>query len=170
MMSTYVEKAFSFLKKASIEISGAWIDCGCGYGHYLKALALLGACPVIAVDSSITRLTGSGLPAFVVVGDCRCLPVKPGSVSGFLYVNVLHYYKFPHPLVEEAYRVLKNNGHIIIIEYDQPILAAWNPYPLTADNIEHLLKRSGFDPVKKSGVDLMYRPKHLVVGIKGQHR
>ena len=168
-MSTYVEKALSFLKKAALEISGAWIDCGCGYGYYSEALALLGAYPVIAADSSMTRLACSGLPVLAVVGDCGCLPVKPGTISGFLYVNVLHYYKFPHPLVREAYRALKNKGHIIIIEYDQPIPAAWDPYPLTADDIINLLKGSGFNPVKKCGLDLMYRPKHLVVGIKVQH-
>lgn len=161
----YVKKALTFLKKSGITIAGAWIDCGCGYGYYAKALTLLGADPVIAVDSRMTTLTRITPPVLVCNSECGCLPVKNESVSGFLYVNVLHYYKNPYFLIEEACRVLKPSGYIIIIEYSLSFSTAWNPYPLTANVLETLL-RPDFDHVKKILVDTGYRPKHLVTGKK----
>lgn len=163
MSSHYVKKALRFLKKADITISGMWIDCGCGYGTYSEALAILGADPVIAIDYRMSKLPRMD-SVFPVAADCCHLPVKGGSVSGFLLVNVLHYYKRPHLLVQEAYRVLKKGGHLLVIEYSQCSPTAWDPYPLTAGDIEILLQR--FDIPRIMLVDTGYRPKHLVVGKK----
>jgi ubiquinone/menaquinone biosynthesis C-methylase UbiE len=161
----YVKKARTFLEMAEITISGAWIDCGCGHGSYAEALAICGAHPVIAIDSRIPTLARILPPVLVCNSDCGFLPVKNESVSGFLYVNVLHYYKTPNFLIQEACRVLKDTGYLVIIEYNQSGSTAWNPYPLTADTLTHLL-RTDFDLVKRTVVDTRYRPKHLVVGKK----
>lgn len=164
MSNHYVKKALKFLRKADISITGAWIDCGCGYGTYSKALALLGANPVIAIDSQISLLNYINLPVYTVAGDCGHLPVKDGSVSGFLYVNVLHYYKRPHSLIREAFRVLNHGGFLLIIEYKQYSSTAWDPYPLTLAEIKSLLQ--SMDIVRTTLVDTGYRPKYLIVGKK----
>ena len=164
MSNHYVRKAYTFLKKSGITISGIWIDCGCGRGHYSRALTLLGAALVIGID--IRMISSLNYPILVLRGDCSHLPVKNCSVSGFLYVNVLHYYKKPQPLLQEAHRVLKKNGYIIVIEYDQSAPTGWDPYPLQLTHIEALLSMVHFDVVTNVLVDKKYRPKHLVVGKK----
>ncbi len=159
----YREKALTFLRKSEVPISGAWVDGGCGYGIYSEALTLLGAQPVICIDSILSRLPRTGSS---VNGDCRHLPVKSDSVSGFLYVNVLHSYKNPLSLVGEAHRILKKGGHLIIIEYKQRIPAPFNPYPLSSEEIETLLRSLNLQICLKTLVDTEYRPKHLIVGRK----
>jgi len=166
MHRPYVKKALSFLKKANLTISGTWVDCGCGSGNYAHALVHLGADPVIALDINISNLYRIPFPIMVVAGDCGRLPVKDGSGSGVLYVNVLHYYKQPHFLIQEAYNVLKRNGYILVIEYSQSFSTAWDPYPLTAAEMEALLKDFHFGVVKSTLLDVQYRPKYLIVGKK----
>lgn len=166
MSSHYVKKALKFLRKADISVTGAWIDCGCGHGTYSKALALLGADPVIAIDSRISLLNSVEPPVCTIAGDCRHLPVRDGTISGFLYVNVLHYYKRPYPLIREALRTLRNGGFLLIIEYEQFSSTAWDPFPLTLVEIKTLIQ--GMDIVKTTLVDTGYRPKYLVVGKKVQ--
>jgi ubiquinone/menaquinone biosynthesis C-methylase UbiE len=79
---------------------------------------------------------------------------------------VLHYYRNPSPLVEEAARVLKPTGYIVVIEYDQSTSTPWDPYPLSPAVIEALFKDADLEPVKTLTVDRKYRPKHVVVGTK----
>jgi len=163
MSNHYVQKAYTFLKKSGVTISGVWIDCGCGRGYYSRALTLLGAALVIGID---VRMRSLNYPIVACRSDCSHLPVKNCSVSGFLYVNVLHYYKKPQPLLQEAHRVLKKNGYIVIIEYDQSAPTGWDPYPLQLTHIEALLSRVHFDVVTNVLVDKKYRPKNVVVGKK----
>ncbi len=162
----YVKKALTFLTEAEVAITGAWLDCGCGYGYYARALTFLGADPVLAVDHDFSCLKYVKPPILVCSGDCRSLPVKDHFFAGLLYVNVLHSYENPHPLLEEGHRVLKRGGHLLIIEYQQSLPTAWDPYPLNAAKIETLLKKSTFQRVKTTLVDENYRPKYLVVGKK----
>ncbi len=163
---SYIRKALTFLKKAEIPFSGTWIDCGCGYGIYAEALAVLGADIVVAVDITFSRLTRIPSPILVVNSDCQCLSVKDDSVSGFLYINVLHYYNPVHPFIKEAYRVLKNNGYILIIEYYQRTATVWDPYPLTMNDLESVLNDYHFHVVTSAFVDAKYRPKQVVAARK----
>ena len=160
-----MEKAVTFLREANIPISGTWVDCGCGYGYYSQALYKLGARPVLALDYRL-HMTRTTPQILVIRGNCSQIPVKTRSASGFLYVNVLHYYKNPSPLVEEAARVLKPTGYIVVIEYDQSTSTPWDPYPLSPAVIEALFKAANLEPIKTLTVDRKYRPKHLVVGTK----
>ena len=166
MRFMYTRKALAFIREAGIPISGLWIDCGCGHGYYAQALNLLGANPVIAIDYHVRSLTRVNPPILVCGGDCQYLPVRNGCASGFLYVNVLHYYKDPFFLLGEAYRVLENGGHIIVIEYHQVTSTSWDPYPLSSTDLESLFKRINLKVVKTTVVDRGYRPKHLIVGKK----
>jgi ubiquinone/menaquinone biosynthesis C-methylase UbiE len=166
MGSMYVKKAVTFLNKADIIISGTWVDCGCGRGVYSDALIILGADLVLAID--ITMGSGFSLKkkCVKIKGDCRNIPVKNKTVSGFLYVNVLHYHKDPSQMIKEAYRVLDGTGCIIIIEYKKEVPTPWDPHPLKTDEITHLLKVHGFTIFKTALVDTGYRPKQLVVAGK----
>jgi ubiquinone/menaquinone biosynthesis C-methylase UbiE len=163
--SLYVKKAIAFLQETQLPISGLWIDCGCGRGHYMEALSYLGADPIIGIDIRIS-LFNRASPGLCICGDCRNLPLKDATGSGFLYVNVLHYSIKPLPLLEEAWRVVQSGGALIIIEYDQHMPTGWNPYPLSRHSLETLLIKSGFSSVRSLQVDRKYRPKNLIIGRK----
>lgn len=162
----YTRKALTFMREAGITISGLWVDCGCGHGYYAQALNLLGASPVIAIDYHVYSRVRVNKSIHVCRGDCHSLPLKDECASGFLYVNVLHYYKEPFSLIGEAYRVLENGGHIIVIEYDQRTSTSWDPYPLSSTDIRALFKDINLTIVKMTIVDRGYRPKHLIAGKK----
>jgi ubiquinone/menaquinone biosynthesis C-methylase UbiE len=164
----YIRKALAFLKRAEITISGTWIDCGCGYGIYSEALMLLGANPVVAIDSRFSLLTSIDSPILAVNSDCCDLPVRNCFVSGVLYVNVLHYYRNVHSFLEEAYRVLNCHGHILIIEYRQLAPTSWNPHPLSMNEAESVLEDCNFDIVTTAFIDTKYRPKYVIAGKKSR--
>ncbi|MBU7033216.1 MAG: class I SAM-dependent methyltransferase [Theionarchaea archaeon] len=165
VIPSYHMKARVFLQQAQIPISGLWIDCGCGQGHYLEALLYLGADTVIGIDILISGLNRKS-PGFYICGDCRNLPLKDATGSGFLCVNVLHYCVEPLPLLEEACRVVESGGMLILIEYDQEKSTRWNPYPLSGHTLKLLLNKSGFSYVRTVRVDTQYRPKNLMIGKK----
>ena len=158
---SYLKKALTFLKKGEIPITGIWIDCGCGYGVYTEALTVLGAHTVVAIDNTFSRLHHIPPPIQVVAGDCAHLPIKNSSVSGVLYSNVLHYYSSIHPFIKEAYRVLKNKGYILFIEYYQRTATVWDPYPLTINDLKAALNNY-FQVITTGFVDTEYRPKQIV--------
>lgn len=160
-----MKKAITFLKRGEIPIAGTWIDCGCGYGVYSEALTVLGADMVVAIDNTFSRLQHIRPPIQVVTGDCLHLPIKDGSVSGVLYSNVLHYYKNIHPFIKEAYRVLKNRGYTLFIEYYQRTATVWDPYPLTIHDLKAVLNNY-FQIVTTGFVDTDYRPKQVVAAKK----
>ena len=167
--SVYVEKATNFLKKTDVNFYGMWVDCGSGHGHYSVALKNLGADSVISIDKDYRKLKGmirsfKGRKIFSCLGDCKKIPVRNDTADGSLMVNVLHYYKNPQDFIEEASRILKFNGKIVVIEYKQSHASPWNPHPLNSEMIEKLLKFSGFEIEKSMLVDRSYRPKHLTVG------
>jgi ubiquinone/menaquinone biosynthesis C-methylase UbiE len=162
MRMHYIEKAVSFLKASGTIISGAWIDCGCGYGVYCEALALLGAFPVIGIDINFPSLRTLPQDVLTVQGDCQYLPLKDETVSGVLYVNVLHYCPRITPFIRESYRVLNPMGHLIIIEYSQRTPTSWDPFPLSARELVPVLYQQGFKTVTTSLVDTGYRPKQVI--------
>ncbi|MGC1122669.1 MAG: class I SAM-dependent methyltransferase [Candidatus Methanofastidiosia archaeon] len=166
-MNHYVEKAISFLKESGITISGAWIDCGCGHGVYSEALSLLGAAPVVGIDNNFRLLRALPSDTLAVQGDCQYLPIGDETVSGVLYVNVLHYYPKIIPFVRESYRVLNPMGYLIIIEYCQRTPTSWDPFPLSARELIPILYQQDFKTVITSLVDTGYRPKQVISAAKG---
>jgi ubiquinone/menaquinone biosynthesis C-methylase UbiE len=162
----YIDKAVSFLKASDTTISGTWVDCGCGYGVYCEALALLGAAPVIGIDINFGSLRTLPQDILTAQGDCQYLPLKNETVSGVLYVNVLHYYPRITPFIRESYRVLNPLGHLIIIEYSQRTPTSWDPFPLSPGELIPVLYQHGFKTVTTSLVDTGYRPKQVIAAAR----
>lgn len=166
MRTHYLEKAVSFLKASGTTISGAWVDCGCGRGVYCEALARLGASPVIGIDTRVEMLGALPKQSLAVNGNCQYLPFGDETVSGVLYVNVLHYYPRIISFVKESHRVLYPSGHLIIIEYCQKTPTSWDPFPLSARELVPILRQQNFNPVTTILVDTAYRPKQVISAVK----
>ncbi|MBU7044599.1 MAG: methyltransferase domain-containing protein [Theionarchaea archaeon] len=171
MISSYAQKACTFLLQTRLDFSGVWVDCGCGQGYYMEALLYLGAYPVIGIDISIDidHFSLQNIPYYSICGDGRALPLRDATARGILYVNVLHYFSNSQPLLEEAVRVLHRSGRVVIIEYAQSVPTGWNPHPLSVSQIKVLLSRNKLSCIRTLQVDTSYRPKNIVIGEKKEY-
>ena len=98
------------------------LDLGTGAGLLLPDL-INRVSKIIAVDSSVTMLNmaqnvvddGVGNCDFRL-GDLSHLPVADGEVDCVIACMVLHHISTPQNCMREAYRVLKKNGTLIIVD------------------------------------------------------
>jgi ubiquinone/menaquinone biosynthesis C-methylase UbiE len=92
-------------------------EVGCGTGHWLELLysperILLG------VDYSrgmLAQAQEKGVPANLVQGAARQLPVKSGEFDFVYCVNALHHFASPKTFIDEAYRALAPGGILAIL-------------------------------------------------------
>ncbi len=103
-------------------------------------------------------MSGLGVHAWPQEGENRvCLmqeddwPIETSSVDRLLIMHALEYVENIHQFLEEAWRVLKGNGRILVIVPNRRGLwssAEWTPFghgrPFSASQIHNLLKDSRF--------------------------
>lgn len=99
------------------------LDIGCGNGYVLSRYANAGA-SVQGVDItdraiviSRSRFSCMDLAGNFTRIDGQALPFDDGAFDIVTSMGVLHHVPDPDPLVDEAYRVLKPGGEIIIMLY-----------------------------------------------------
>jgi ArsR family transcriptional regulator len=96
-------------------------DLGCGTGQVAELLAPFVA-QVIAVDDSSAMLNAARkrLQPYKNVsvrnGDLAKLPIDDQSLDAVLLFLVLHYAADPEGVIEEATRVLKSDGRLLIVD------------------------------------------------------
>jgi SAM-dependent methyltransferase len=84
-------------------LPGPSLEVGCGIGRF-KAQA-----PVMALDLFQSPWTD-------LVGDAQQLPIKDGRLTNVVLIDVLHHLPHPMAFFDEACRVLKPGGRIVLIE------------------------------------------------------
>ncbi len=110
------------LRLGSIKDAGRVIEFGCGTGFYTKHIAPNSA-EILAVDVSAEMLDEAkrNLKLFRHVSflkaDCKNLPFPDSEFDTALMANVLHTVSTPRLILDEAYRILKKNGALVIITY-----------------------------------------------------
>lgn len=130
-----------------------WADFGSGDGTFTLALArLLGAgAHVIAVDRDREALRelerravadGSRDVISTVHGDftkqLELHGVAEGTLDGLLFANSLHYVRDAGYVVGELAKLLRSDGRVVFVEYDQREASQWVPYPINADRLPEL--------------------------------
>ena len=164
------------------------IDIGCGTGIYTLALARRGV-HVVGVDPSwemiaIARekLRRAGLPGLFVLGSAEALPFRPGCFDLALAVTSLCFVRSPDQTIEEARRVLKPDGRLVLGELNHfSPWALWRRLKgIFTDTIynqahfwgrrelERLLKRKGFR-IGAARVLLYFPPVPSRTFLKGYH-
>lgn len=101
------------------------VDLGCGTGVVLEKI-LEKAHQVIGVDGSARmlelarrRLEQAGASVSLRIGDLEHLPLRDAEAS-FACVNlVLHHLPHPRAVLQEASRILKQNGVLLVSEFDK---------------------------------------------------
>jgi len=113
---------------SSVRDAGRVIECGCGTGFYTKHIAP-NSSAILAVDISAEMLdqAKSNLKMFPHVSylkaDCKKLPLPDAGFDTALMANVLHTVSTPGIVLDEIYRVLKNDGLLVIITYSDYALS-----------------------------------------------
>ena len=98
------------------------LEVGCGTGHWLELLHRADRFQV-GVDYSrgmLTQAQAKGVPAQLVQGAARQLPLRSGEMDLIYCLNALHHFTSPENFIDEAKRVLRPGGILSIIGSDFP--------------------------------------------------
>jgi ubiquinone/menaquinone biosynthesis C-methylase UbiE len=132
-----------------------WADLGAGDGVFTLALAALlpERSAIFAVDTSAASLSAIKPDCHVtikkIVGDFTEDGVVPSALHGVMLANALHYVSKKKEFLAGVTKRLKQNGRIIIIEYDTDTSNKWVPFPISMDSLAVLADMAGFkSPVK----------------------
>lgn len=133
-----------------------WSDLGCGTGVFTNALAMLlgNGSTILAVDVQgnlkVHEDSAAAAIEFKQLDFVRQdLPVN--MLDGILMANALHYVEDKVSFIEKLKLKLKDQGIIILVEYDTDRSNRWVPYPLKFSRCAELFSSLGFGSVTKIG-------------------
>jgi ubiquinone/menaquinone biosynthesis C-methylase UbiE len=101
---------------------GEVIEFGCGTGFFTKVIANK-AKHVIATDLSdeMLEIAGQELKEFhnitIKKADCESTPFPSEKFDTVVMVNLIHFIKKPSRCLQESYRILKNSGLLLLVDY-----------------------------------------------------
>ncbi len=128
-----------------------WADLGCGKGLFTEALYSLlhPASKIYAVDQYPVKLHN---PAFIpvqldFVKDNWPMP----PLDGILMANSLHFVEEKAPFLHKLKQQLKENGQVLIVEYDTDIPNPYVPYPVSHPVLRQLFHHAGFENIRSLG-------------------
>lgn len=148
-----IEEARSLIAPATLlpDPAQQWADLGCGKGIFSYALAsmLPSGSSIVCVDKDRQHID----PVYKKVSlqfrqaDIQTVSFTPGSLSGLLIANALHYVKDQPAFIERTMGFLAERASWIIIEYDSDVSNPWVPYPLSFNSLKKLF--DGYRNVRK---------------------
>jgi SAM-dependent methyltransferase len=140
-------KIIRSLERVREHASGELLDVGCGARPFARVF-----------DGRVTRYWGTDLagsrdlagvpPDFFSRGEA--LPVGDARMDTVLGLSMLTYFTEPDRMLEEAYRVLRPGG-VLIMEFTQMaavLESGYDYYRFTRHGAEVMLRRAGFDLVE----------------------
>ena len=155
------------------EISGAVYDFGCGSRPYENDI-LRYAERYIGVDWANTL---HGLNADIIADLNKQLPIKESVADTVVSFQVLEHLSEPQIMLEEAFRILKPNGKILLSVpfqwhvHEEP----YDFFRFTRYGLEYLFNKAGFDDIEIKAVTgfwttwflkLNYQMNRFVIGPK----
>jgi ubiquinone/menaquinone biosynthesis C-methylase UbiE len=133
---------------------GAWADFGSGEGAFTLALRdLIGpGSEIWSIDKDRGRLDRqrqafrTRFPAsnvhFVQADLSR--PMELPSLDGVVMANSLHFFRDKENVLRQVCEYLKEDGRLVLVEYNVDSGNPWVPHPLSFDNFRVLASQSGF--------------------------
>jgi SAM-dependent methyltransferase len=140
-------KIVAALKRARPHARGVLLDIGCGRRPFAWVFDGRVSCN-IGVDLRSSPFLGSRPPD--IYGRAEALPIRDESVDTVFGISMLTYLQEPVQVVEEAYRVLKPGG-TLLLEFTQMAPVHDPPHDyfrFTRYGAAHLLERAGFQPIE----------------------
>lgn len=92
------------------------LDVGGGTGRAARSITASRRVVADPAAGMLARAREHGLEA--VRADGSCLPVRDGSVDAVLIVDALHHISDQRGTLDEAYRVLRPGGVLVVFEFD----------------------------------------------------
>lgn len=132
------------------------LDLGCGSCELVSYLASAYRQKVIGIDISGGSFPADRRTAQRIGFRCRRQDaahldfVPDRSVDAVVTMWALHEMAEPQKVLEEARRVLRPGGEILVVDFPRDSLAQrlWNEDYYRPDEIRRLLKRAGFEDVR----------------------
>ncbi len=127
------------------------LDCGCGYGWFLKVLGEMSACRLVGTDVDLNRLgkarrelaAGAGPgSAAVLAADAARLPFQDDTFDKIVLSEVLEHLPGDRAALLEVRRVLKPGGVVAITVPNRD-------YPMLWDPVNWLRERLGLAPIRR---------------------
>jgi SAM-dependent methyltransferase len=140
-------KVIRALERARHHARGDLLDVGCGSRPFAGLF-----------EGRVGRYWGSDLAASRYLqgrapdlfARAEELPIRSGSIDTVLGLSMLTYLPEPGRMIDEARRVLRPGG-ILILEFTQMVPLHDEPYDyfrFTRHGAEHLLAQAGFEPLE----------------------
>lgn len=179
---TNIGKSISGLKHTKEQSGASWagsssrfhlprpgriLEAGCGLGQYVLALQARGyECEGVEWGEETVKAVRSIRPDLPIrVGDVTQLDVPAGYYQGYISLGVVeHRQAGPEPFLREAYRVLADDGVMLIsVPYFHPLRGlkaqlglyrggvdglSFYQYAFTASEMKAILQQTGFITVK----------------------
>jgi SAM-dependent methyltransferase len=151
----------ALIKNGVAEAPGVWADLGAGTGNFSWALAeLLGAGSTIyavdrdgkAIAAQRARL-GATPPLATIIpqqGDVT-QNMKLPPLDGILMANLLHFIRDRVQLLRKLHALLRPDGRLVVVEYEQQLPVPWIPFPTPYERLEELCRTAGFAPATQVG-------------------
>ena len=120
------------------------LDCGCGYGFYLRLLDDLTGAAIVGLDPDPDRIDqcrrqlGDRPRISCVQGDAQDLPFAGESFSHAVCSEVLEHLDDDRAAMAELYRILCPGGVLALTVPSAEYPAAWDPINFT---LERIVKR-----------------------------
>ncbi|MCB9356832.1 MAG: class I SAM-dependent methyltransferase [Lewinellaceae bacterium] len=131
-----------------------WADLGCGAGLFSYALAHLlpAGSAVIAVDRSPAALESHPNPKQATISqkqfDFENDEWQLPPLDGILMANSLHFVRNKAAFLPKIRAGIKEDGRVVIVEYETDVPNPWVPYPLRFESLKALLEQTGFAEVQ----------------------
>lgn len=109
------------------------LDCGCGYGFYLRLLDDLTGAAIVGLDPDPDRLDqcrlqlGDRSRISFIRGDAQDLPFAAASFSHAVCSEVLEHLDDDRAAMAELFRVLRPGGSLALTVPSADYPAAWDP-------------------------------------------
>ena len=128
------------------------LDVGCGAGVISERVWKQGHEVACADLPTITSLTHKRRGLLVVTSEAEQLAFAAGAFDVIIALEILEHLWNPHAFLDEAYRILKSNGHLIIEVPEGREGLRWDSHMqfFTMEMLERLLgKKFEISEVKK---------------------
>ncbi len=141
--------AHQAIEEAKNYTHGELIDIGCGRMAHRGELEKIATKYVGLDHPKLSKLYPSPRKPDIF-GDAMELPLQDATFDTALLLQVLEHLDDPQKALNEAYRILRKNGFIIIsVPFMYPIHdAPYDYYRFTEHAIKKMLKKAGFNIVK----------------------
>ena len=165
-----LQQAISLIQEGVTEDTRVWADLGAGSGTFTFALdSLLGfEGTIYAIDRKLAILREEVKRRYVrgkihlLETDFKKAASLLPKLDGILMANALHYVKDQVAFLQEVSSLLKDDGLLIVIEYDREDADRWVPHPVSFIDMQRLALKSGFGiPDEIGRIPSIYQGREL---------